>query len=267
MGLGAWFWERDQGLLAEAGYASWALDLPGHGALSHLNLSFDEIVEQVLDVVGQLPEPVVVVGHSAGGLVAQRLAGEVALQSVVLLSPAPPAEVAMVPTLSMVKGAASALPAFALRRRVKFPDAAYENAGLSSLEEPERSRVLGQITSWPAKITRSLLFRPSVEPARCPVLVCFGGLDSLIPMRTSRLVGEYHGNAVTWRFDDVGHFAPIEPGGERVARAWIEWIGTPVGRKILEIDPFQPNEGRGSEARMATAPKVRSNSRFGSKGR
>ena len=30
IGLGAWIWERDQRLLANAGLTSWAVDLPGH---------------------------------------------------------------------------------------------------------------------------------------------------------------------------------------------------------------------------------------------
>lgn len=32
LGLGAFFWERAQGWLAELGWESWAVDLPGHGA-------------------------------------------------------------------------------------------------------------------------------------------------------------------------------------------------------------------------------------------
>ena len=31
IGLGKWFWARDQALLAEFGLESWAVDLPGHG--------------------------------------------------------------------------------------------------------------------------------------------------------------------------------------------------------------------------------------------
>jgi pimeloyl-ACP methyl ester carboxylesterase len=266
MGLGAWIWERDQALFAAAGYDSWAIDLPGHGKFADENPTFAEVVEQVREAVNSLEGPVVVVGHSVGGLIAQRLASEVDLEAIVLLCPTPPKEVPIIPTKYSVKSALGALPALVMGKRITFPDSVYEGAGLSALPSSERARILGKIMSWPNRLTKELAFkRPSVQPSSIPVLICFGGLDTIIPLRSSRLIGEYHNCAITWRFDDVGHFPTLEPAGERIATAVIDWLARPRGRRILEIDAFKPKEGVGYDARMAAAPVRRSDTKFGKK--
>ena len=266
MGLGAWIWERDQSSFAAAGYSSWAIDLPGHGKNAGENPSFIDVVRVVREAVEALDGPVVIVGHSVGGLVAQRLASEVELEAIVMLCPTPPREVPLVPTKYLIKVSLGALPSLLLGKRVSFSNSVYEGAGLSSLPQSVGAQVLGKIMSWPNTLSRELAFsRPSVQPANIPVLSCFGGLDTIIPLRSSRLIGEYHNCAITWRFDDVGHFPTLEPAGERVTAAVIEWLERPRGRKILEIDAFKPEEGVGYEARMAEAPVRRSNTRFGKK--
>ena len=266
MGLGAWIWERDQLMFAEAGFSSWAIDLPGHGKYADQDPSFSEIVSSVRTAVEEMEGPVVIIGHSVGGLIAQRLASEVSLRAIVMLCPTPPSEVPIVPTKYSLKASLRALPSFALGRRISFSNSVYEGAGLSSLPHGEGASVLGKIMSWPNRLSRELVFsRPSVQPANIPVLSCFGGLDTIVPLKSSRLIGEYHNCAITWRFDDVGHFPTLEPAGERVTAAVIEWLGRPIGRKILEIDAFKPDDGVGYDSRMANAPARRSNTRFGKK--
>ncbi len=266
MGLGAWIWERDQAIFAEAGYTSWAIDLPGHGKYADEDPSFSDVVDRVRLVVDAIEGRVVIVGHSVGGLVAQRLASEIELDAIVMLCPTPPKEVIIIPTKYSVKAAMGALPALAMGRRINFSNSNYEGAGLSSLPPGDGPQVLGKIMSWPNKLSRELAFRrPSVQPANIPVLSCFGGLDTIIPLKSSRMIGEYHNCAITWRFDDVGHFPPLEPAGARIAEAVVEWLKRPSGRKILEVDAFKPAEGVGYDARMAAAPVVRSDSAFGKK--
>ncbi|MHB8467660.1 MAG: alpha/beta fold hydrolase, partial [Acidimicrobiales bacterium] len=66
---GAWCWERVAAALANVGVPTLAVDLPGHGAdpgpLTDLH-GDAERVRQVLDAVDG---PVVLVGHSYGGVV------------------------------------------------------------------------------------------------------------------------------------------------------------------------------------------------------
>lgn len=67
---GGWCWERLIPLLESAGHRAVAPDLPGHGAdttpMSRVTL--DAYARRVAAVVRAQPEPVVLVGHSMGGI-------------------------------------------------------------------------------------------------------------------------------------------------------------------------------------------------------
>jgi pimeloyl-ACP methyl ester carboxylesterase len=68
--LGGWCWEKVAPMLEAEGHRVVALDLPGHGedntAVSGMTL--DANVARVLDAVGAADAPVILVGHSMGGV-------------------------------------------------------------------------------------------------------------------------------------------------------------------------------------------------------
>ncbi|QIN78558.1 alpha/beta fold hydrolase [Rubrobacter marinus] len=68
---GAWCWEKVTPLLEDAGHEVVVPDLPGHGedATSVSELSMQDYADRVVRVLDEQPEPVVLVGHSMGGLV------------------------------------------------------------------------------------------------------------------------------------------------------------------------------------------------------
>lgn len=265
-GLGAWMWERDQQLLAAAGHTSYAVDLPGHGADAGSDADLDSLVSGLSAAVAALDSPVLV-GHGGGALVAQIVAERTNLKALVLINPLPSADVKFRPALSTAQALLSAVPTLVSGRVALSLDAASQTA-LAGLPEHERAAVHDRTTPWPGSLGRSLLRRPAVTPTGVPTLVLTGLLDQMVPSSTSRLVGDYH-NAVTWRFDDVGHLPPLEPSGERVLRSMLAWLANPQPRKVLEIQAFQPAEGVGDQAREARVPRRegRSNSRFRRKNR
>ena len=73
----AWCWdEHFLPFFAERGYAAHALSVSGHGASpgrEHLDsFGIDHYVRDVAEVAAQLPAPPVLIGHSMGGMVAQK---------------------------------------------------------------------------------------------------------------------------------------------------------------------------------------------------
>lgn len=76
---GAWCWKEVLPRLEERGHSVVTLDLPGHGEdrtpISEVTL--DAYVRRVCDVVSGQHEPVILVGHSMGGLVITRVAEEI----------------------------------------------------------------------------------------------------------------------------------------------------------------------------------------------
>jgi len=73
----AWCWdEHFLPFFAERGYAAHALSLSGHGASPGRerldSFGIDHYVRDVVEVAAQLPAPPVLIGHSMGGMVAQK---------------------------------------------------------------------------------------------------------------------------------------------------------------------------------------------------
>ena len=67
---GAWCWYKVIPLLEQQGHKAIAIDSPGHGAdrTPIADISFDAYVKKICDVIDEQNEPVVLVGHSFGGM-------------------------------------------------------------------------------------------------------------------------------------------------------------------------------------------------------
>jgi len=73
---GGWCWEKMTPLLQAAGHTVNALDLPGHGAdkTPLAELTLDSYVDMVCKIIEAQPEPVILAGHSMGGIVISQAA-------------------------------------------------------------------------------------------------------------------------------------------------------------------------------------------------
>jgi pimeloyl-ACP methyl ester carboxylesterase len=266
IGLGAWVWERDQRQLAELGLESFAVDLPGHGDGRRVGLS--ECYDAVADAARVLGEPALV-GHSAGGLVAQVVASRQPAHSVVLVGSVPCSPVPFLPTRSGMRSFLGRIPQLMTGRALTPGKQDYVRAGMSLLAPEEVERAVAQLNPWPHRMAVDLVLRrPRVESLACPVLVTHGLQDPVTPLRGSRLLAD-HFDAPLWRFDDLAHLPSLEPGGERHLAAVAEWLAAPHGRRIHEIDPLAPHQGVGEQTRTGRRGfnRPRSDSRFGDRRR
>ena len=261
-GQGAWIWERDQAVFAEAGFTTWAIELPGHGADAGSSVSLEELVASLAAAVATLETPVLV-GLGGGALLAQVVAAREPVGPLVLVNPLPPAQVRFRPGRTGLRALVQAGPGL-LTGRVRLPLDASVAASLAAVEPSERRSIWERITPWPPGLARDLLLRPEAPPAPGPTLVLPGLADHLVPTAVARLVGDYH-QAVVWRFDDVGHLPPLEAAGLRLTRHLVDWLQRPHRRQVVELDAFAPDEGVGKrvrDARRGDRPRPRSNSRF-----
>lgn len=69
-GNGGWCWDKVTPLLTQAGHEVIAPDLPGHGndKTPVRKVSLESCVTRVIEILDSLSKPVILVGHSTGGL-------------------------------------------------------------------------------------------------------------------------------------------------------------------------------------------------------
>lgn len=261
IGLGAWFWEPWLPTLGEQ-FRVVALNLHSPGA----NPGLEDLVATVCGVVDALG-PVILLGHSMGALVAQRVATQRTVVALVLLSPLPPGQVRMLPPWAGLRATLALAPDFLAGRPLKMSRQNYQRQGMNLLSEAEIDRWFPRVVPWPNRLVKDLARPPMVETekVRCPVLVVVGKEDRLVPWEKGRILGDLY-EGVVWRYDDMAHSAPLEPGGSRVLRDVLGWMLAPTGPKVLESEGFGPAEGVGHTARrQRRGEEMKKRSSYGQK--
>lgn len=87
-------WRHWQRLLSDAGWASYALDLRGHGDSEPVDLGdvgMDDYLDDVMRVASTLNAPPVLLGWSMGGLISLRMAAVAETAGCIVLAPSLPA--------------------------------------------------------------------------------------------------------------------------------------------------------------------------------
>ena len=225
---GAWQWEKYQSLLARHGYESHAVNLRGRsgsraaGDIGKVRLQ--DYVADALEVARALGNPIVI-GHSMGGLIAQKVAEAGACRALVLISAAPPR---WIPALNAVL----------LSRLVKylrelllfqplFPARPDANVLMFNRTPPaDADRDYRMLIPDSGRAAFELAFGVEAVHApriTAPVLVLCGSDDQFVVPRVTRAVAKKYG--VTARvYDHFAHHIINEPGWEGPAAEVVEWL-------------------------------------------
>ena len=232
----------------EAGYAPSAPGWPGDGATveetrsradSVAGYGIDDVVQHYAQIIGGLDVKPIVIGHSFGGLVVQRLLGQDLAAAGVAIDPAPIKGVFRLP-LSALRVASVAVgnPANKTRAVSLTPDqfrygfgnaipeqestALYERWTIPSPGRPLFEAAFANLSrNSPAKVRTD-------NAARGPLLITAGGQDHTVPAAVSRSTRRlYHKSpAVTdlKEFPDRGHSLTVDSGWTDVAAAVLGWL-------------------------------------------
>jgi pimeloyl-ACP methyl ester carboxylesterase len=241
-------WDPWVDFFKEAGYVPSAPGWPGDGdtvADTRDNpervagVGIEDVVEYYTGIIHSLPAKPVVIGHSFGGLIVQRLLGQVLAAAAVAIDPAPIQGVLYLPP-SALRVASIALRKPANRKeavsltpeqfRYGFGNALpaqesadlYEKWAIPSPGKPLFEDALANFTpKSPAKVNPR-------NKTRGPLLITAGGQDHTVPqavsMATRRL---YHRSpAITdlREFPDRGHSLTIDHGWREVAQTVLDWL-------------------------------------------
>ncbi|MCZ7423359.1 alpha/beta hydrolase [Verrucosispora sp. WMMA2121] len=197
-----------------------------------------QIIAHLEEVVRTLPEPPIIIGHSAGGAFTQILLDHGYGAAGVALNSAPTEGVRVVP-LSQVKSTFPVLKSPANRHRAVGLTPEQWKYAFTNTFTDEESRALYQRYHIPAPggiVWGGVLanFQPGHQDTwvdyhnddRAPLLFVSGGEDHIMPPAVQKSNAEhYRSNTVTERHEYPGyaHLLPAQQGWERIADEVLDW--------------------------------------------
>ncbi len=231
-----------------AGYQATAAEWPGDPATvasaranprSIADRGIEEIVEHHKRYIGGLDERPILVGHSVGGLIIQRLLAEDFAVAGVAIDPAPIKGVLRLP-MSSLKVAFPVLRKPANRRlAMSLTREEFRYAFGNAVPPEESDELFGRwAVPGPARplfesafavvTLRSPAWVDTKNPSRGPLLFIAGGLDHTVPSSVVRAAHRRYRKsaAVTdiLEFPDRGHCLTLDQGWPEIADAALGWL-------------------------------------------
>lgn len=215
---------------AEHGLPAYAVNLRGRSdskPVANIGaVSIEDFVDDAANVARMIGKPAIV-GHSMGGLIAQRLAERDLVRAMVLITPAPPRGIVLI-SAELIAKQLKYLPNVLLSRALP-PNAADLRVVALNRASPElQERVLAQLTPDSGRAARELsITGVPVNAARvtCPVLVIAAEDDHFVPSKTvARIARRYDAELRVLR--GRGHMVVMEPGWEALADDVAAWIAS-----------------------------------------
>ena len=232
--VAAWCWDDNfLPYFAQHGFAAHALSLRGHGGStgweSLAAASIDDYESDVIRVARHLGGPVVLIGHSMGGMVLQRCMHKIDAAAVVLMASVPPegllgSSMLLAARDPMLFGEINLIqyahPSFAtlqgVRRAVFSDHIPDEEIGRHLARmQPESQRAIFDL-SWPQQF---FIGRATDVPA----LVLGGGQDAFFPPATVESTARMRG-VKPEIFPGMAHAMMLDPDWRQVADRIIEWL-------------------------------------------
>ena len=240
-------WGAWTDLFRERGYSPVSPGWPGDGATPEATRAnpgqvaghgIGEVVAHYKAAIAELESPPIVIGHSFGGLIAQRLLGDGVAKAAVAIDPAPIKGVLLLPP-SALRVASIALRNPANATRAVSLSAAQFRYGFGNALSAEESTALYERWAIPspgkplfeAALANLLPRSPAkVDTAagRGPLLITAGGRDHTVPATISKQTAKLYAKSASVtdlrEFPDRGHSLTIDAGWREIADAVLAWL-------------------------------------------
>ncbi|MFE0920065.1 alpha/beta hydrolase [Streptomyces nigra] len=241
-------WQPWADLATERGYAPLAPGWPGEAATvaearrhpeAVAGLGIDDVTDHYAGIIRSLDAPPVLIGHSFGGLIAQKLLGKGLARAAIAVDPAQIKGVRALPPAQLRAGF-PVLGNPANRKRSVSLTPAQFRFGFGNALEPAESDALHERFTIPspgrplfeaafAAFTRHSPAEVATRnPDRGPLLLISGQADHTVPDVVTRAAYKLYGDspAVTElkQFPDRGHSLTVDHGWRAVAEYALDWL-------------------------------------------
>lgn len=189
------------------------------------NVSFQQHLDRVLEKTRELGDPIVI-GHSAGGLLIQKLLEQVDLPAAVLVASAAPRGIFALRSWPSFRAILRHSPAILLKRPFLPGKEEMCELNLNRLSPEEQTIVYDKMVPTSAKqaIQITLTGIPvDAHRVTTPMMVLNGTDDKLTPVSVADAIAKKYG--ATFRtYSGNGHYIMRERGWEKVATDISQWL-------------------------------------------
>jgi pimeloyl-ACP methyl ester carboxylesterase len=207
----------------------------GVGPERAAGLTISDYLDDTLKVIDALDETPVVVGHSLGGLIAQKIAELGLCRAAVLLAPAPAAMLT-----AQAVAFPSLLPMFPkmLAGKPLLPPAgSCARIVLNKIPEAERPSIHGELVHESGKVYREMVFgtyKIDAAKVKCPMLVIGAEEDRIVSKALVALTAKRYG-AELRMYKNHAHWFLAEPGWEKIAVDAADWLDRHVAGNVTNL--------------------------------
>jgi Predicted hydrolases or acyltransferases (alpha/beta hydrolase superfamily) len=190
---------------------------------THITDYVEQCVKEIKDMEGKP----VIIGHSMGGLIAQKLAELGLAKKLILIAPAPPKGISPL-SWSVLWTFIRSVPEIALGKPFKVPLSKARYGVMNTLSAEEQEKLYAQFvyeSPWAAR--KFVVGGVAVDAGEVtsPVLVVAGSEDRTIVPRVARKIAQrYHASYI--EYPGYCHFRLIQgTGWQKVAEDIASWVG------------------------------------------
>ena len=233
----AWTWaECFMPRAAAAGYASYALSLRGHGksfGSEHIDHhSIRDYVDDLSRIVQEIGETPILIGHSMGGFVVQKYLEHHTARAAVLMSSVPPQGLVAATFHLFLKRPGLLME---INRLLSDHDISLDSAREALFAKPISDELVTRFMTQMSMESQRAIWDMSMfnlvnisSVRRTPLMVLGVEHDQLIP--PFLVTATAHSYSVPAHiFPGFGHGFPIEPGGEIIIDAVVDWLESTLG--------------------------------------
>jgi len=231
---GAWCWnEHFLPYFAQHGYPSYAVSLRGHGKSQGsellLQASLDDYVADVARVVEKIGQSVVLIGHSMGGMVAQKYMESKQLRAVVLMNSVPPTGLSasslylsftapfLMQQLSVIQTAGPEYTALSAVKKALFSE---------DMPDAEVQRFFNQMQGESQRVMMDMLglnLPMLADYHDFPILVLGAENDAFFPTLAIESTAKIY-QADKYIFPNIAHAMMLEKRWQTVADKMFDWL-------------------------------------------